>query len=207
MSIRLVSSESIDDVEQGTEEAPATETAAAETPPAVKSATAATDPDLSQLFKLRDRVRELEAREYQAHENYKVAKKNRESAQAEVDDYIDEMRQPTLFNVDALPRPEAAKPAEAQDDESDDWKATTTAELGLPVPIVTLLDAHNPAIRTLGDIADFTASGGQLTDIKGIGEAKATKIEDACNAFWGRYGRPAESGVSEESAEDATNAE
>lgn len=38
----------------------------------------------------------------------------------------------------------------------------------------------------MGDYCTFLEHGFQLTDIKGIGKAAVTKIEDAWEAWWGK---------------------
>lgn len=53
---------------------------------------------------------------------------------------------------------------------------------GLPPGIIKAL--ADAGLDTVGKLADYTKSGQQLIDIKGIGEAKVEKIEKACEDFW-----------------------
>ena len=57
--------------------------------------------------------------------------------------------------------------------------------------------------ETLGDLADWTSKY-QLTDINGIGPAKATQIDEALDKFW-ESRQPEDEG--EEDAEDEAGEE
>lgn len=76
----------------------------------------------------------------------------------------------------------AKPPAYACDDEK--WKAARLAD------IVSAKEAKSLAaagLTTVGGLASWTNDGGILTDIKGIGEKSAEKIEDALQDFWSQY--------------------
>lgn len=79
---------------------------------------------------------------------------------------------------------QAAKIAAVQADPvaKDAWRAVPLATTKIPSNIVAILDES--AYRTIGDISNLTNSGLCLTDIKGIGQAKAQKIEDALTQYW-----------------------
>lgn len=62
------------------------------------------------------------------------------------------------------------------------WKQTPVAAIGLPDGVVMLLE--EAGYDTVGKIGDYTAKGGQLTDLPHIGEAKAQAIADALERFW-----------------------
>jgi hypothetical protein len=147
--------------------------------------------DMEQLFRIRDRLSEAESRELAAAENHKAAKKSKDAIQEELNEFIDEMRQPNLFKQGDG---ESSKSTSSDQDESTAspkaWRATTLSELGISEKTAEKMIDHHPSLKTLGDIADFTASGALLTDVKGVGEASAQKIEDACNRFWETYAGP-----------------
>jgi hypothetical protein len=72
-------------------------------------------------------------------------------------------------------------PFEVEHD-TEDWRAFPVAQLGLPEKLV---DAMAEAeLFNVGDVNDFTMSGKRFIDIKGIGQAKAEKIDDALLKFW-----------------------
>ena len=69
--------------------------------------------------------------------------------------------------------------------EPEEWRSVTLAELtkhGLSRPIAAKLE--EAGLATLGAIADWSKSGKLFTDIAGIGNAGAEKIDDAMAAFW-----------------------
>lgn len=67
--------------------------------------------------------------------------------------------------------------------DGDPRGATWLNTLGIsPVILVKLGEA---GIQTVSDLAAFTASGRQLTEIKGIGETSAELILDCLAKFWG----------------------
>jgi len=124
-------------------------------------------------------LQEREAELAQAAEAYKQARAAVAAAQAKlnslIDDYISP--EPSLFD----------QPDETKDDSGsnpDWWRDVPIAELGLPQGIVQRL--AEAAIETIGQLATHTESGQHLTDIPGIGQAKAEKIEDALQTFWER---------------------
>lgn len=70
----------------------------------------------------------------------------------------------------------------AADSSPDAWRSVTVEALGLPQGICDCL--REGGLPTLGELADYTASGATLTLVKGIGPGKAGKIEEACEAYW-----------------------
>jgi len=62
------------------------------------------------------------------------------------------------------------------------WRGVTIDELGLPVGLLNKL--FDTGCETLGQLADRTAAGKPLTDIKGIGQAAAEKIEKRIEQWW-----------------------
>jgi hypothetical protein len=73
-------------------------------------------------------------------------------------------------------------PAKATSPASDDSRLDTPlADTPIPKSLVEKLNDHG--IRTVRELANFT-SANQLTDIKGVGQGKAEKIEVAMVEFW-----------------------
>lgn len=71
--------------------------------------------------------------------------------------------------------------------EDDAWRSVPLDSLDLPRLALTVLEHEN--IRTVGDLADWSApppqgKGRRLVDIDGIGEATAEKIDEALERFW-----------------------
>lgn len=66
-----------------------------------------------------------------------------------------------------------------------DWRSVTIEEAGIPEKLCAFLRENKPPIETLGDLADWSdVRKKSLTDVQGIGPAKATQIEDALVEFW-----------------------
>ena len=70
---------------------------------------------------------------------------------------------------------------EPKDENEDPRLEMTVSKLDLPQIIFKLFG--DAKIETISDIAAWT-KGNKLTDIKGIGEAKAEEIEAALERFW-----------------------
>jgi ERCC4-type nuclease len=77
----------------------------------------------------------------------------------------------------------------------DSWRVVPFTLLNLPQAIVEKL--YEAELATVGQLADWTAAGRELTDIPGIGPAKAEKIEEAMEAFWSVRTDSAESAAAE----------
>ena len=67
---------------------------------------------------------------------------------------------------------------------NDAWRAVSICELGQAGAVNEKL--INAGLKTLGELADYTAADKLLTDIKGIGQTKADKIGDALAEYWRR---------------------
>lgn len=70
-------------------------------------------------------------------------------------------------------------------EEPELWRAVTLAELEISGKLAESLTEAK--LDTLGAIADYTAAGNLLTDLKGVGEKAAAKIEAATADWWGRH--------------------
>lgn len=95
---------------------------------------------------------------------------------------------PSMPLFDGVSEPQ---PAASENTQVDDmaWRAVPLSEalVGLPESIIVSLNESN--LQTMGELADWTAAYGgrnKLTDIPGIGPAKAEKIEQALVDFWAR---------------------
>lgn len=75
---------------------------------------------------------------------------------------------------------------QASDQQDESWKDLSLGEalLGVPAGIIDkLADAE---LRTMGELTAFSSEQRLLTDVPGIGQLKADKIEEALTAFWER---------------------
>ena len=86
---------------------------------------------------------------------------------------------PSMPLVDGVPEPQFTMA----------WRSVPLSEalVGLPESIIVSLNESN--LQTMGELADWTAAYGgrnKLTDLAGIGPAKAEKIEQALVDFWSR---------------------
>lgn len=79
-------------------------------------------------------------------------------------------------------------PAPPDDKPSDAWKDEKIIALSLPDSINRALDDMN--LTTIGKLAEYSKAGLLLTDIPGIGEGKAQKIEDALEHYWKTHRPP-----------------
>jgi len=105
-------------------------------------------------------------------------------------------RYPLFDNKEPQPGVEAASstPAEAPaespapvpaDDET--WRTVSISELGITGKLAESLT--EAGLTTMGAIADWGDSGKLLTDVPGVGPAKAEKIENATAEYWARHPR------------------
>ncbi len=82
-----------------------------------------------------------------------------------------------------------AEDAKAAEKDPESWRAihiSKLAEHGLSGAICEKLDGQG--FHTIGDVANWTKGGFQLTDMDGIGLAKAEKIDKALECFWAAWG-------------------
>jgi len=120
----------------------------------------------------------------EAHDAASGLKKLVEKKQDRLNDLVSELRDVIAGRFSpTLPFP----PDDASPMVDEAWKAVPLAELGLTGKLAESLT--EAGLTTLGAIADYTASGKLLTDIAGIGPAKAEEIEKACEVYWERHPR------------------
>ena len=102
-------------------------------------------------------------------------------------DYRDELLQDAMLGQHGLPFAAGGTDAPAVGGPVEDWRGVSVAELGLPVTLSDKLIEAN--LLTIGAISDYLKPTGtgycaKLTDIAGIGAAKAEMIEKALEKFW-----------------------
>lgn len=74
----------------------------------------------------------------------------------------------------------------ADETADESWRLETLASLGLPKKLLEKLAENDPPLQTVGDVSDWIDADKRLTDIKGVGQAKAELIEQALEEFWKR---------------------
>lgn len=155
-----------------------------ETPaPAPAPVESEADETLREIREMTAEIEEASADHYRKNESAKAAKKRVESLTADLIAFIRKSNEKLpLFDGKPVPPPPAEAPAEDQS-----WREvpidTLSLECGLSESIVNkLVEAE---ITTIGKLADWTKSEKRLTDIAGIGGAKAEAIEGAMDKFWG----------------------
>lgn len=164
---------------------------------ATTQATSTFEHDL--LLQIRDQESRVSTAEYQLNRAKEEVKECRESFDEEVSAMRRLIRQREekhpLFDsqpvtsqtsevvegVEADANATASPTAKPADDDNS-WRDTPIESLSIAESLVAKLMEAN--IETIGQLADYSASGGPLTGIKGIGAAKATKIEEAMDSFW-----------------------
>ena len=126
-------------------------------------------------------VRDKEREMGNAHEEYKAAKREFESAD-------EELRVLIARGPEAQMRL-ALETDEPQEQPAEAWRAVTIDELGFGGRIHKALTEAN--LTTLGAIADWTKEY-QLTDIGGIGPAAGLEIEEKLADYWAKNPLPEE---------------
>jgi len=144
------------------------------------------------LIGLRQKVVQCERNVEDRKEELKAAKEELDLAHKAIDKLIDDFNcEMPLFDGlpdstgdtnEAEPSADVNADGDAQtDDES--WKTVSLHDLTMPG--TTAQKLAEAEIRTLGDLSAWTESGKLLTDVKGISEKAAEKIEAALDEFWG----------------------
>lgn len=148
------------------------------------------------LMAIRDAAAEVKRRRA-TYENAKTiaadAKKAWESAVEREQDVIDEAtRDYPLFDQNRNKAKEAINAAiDAQKAEvaekakagaTDQWRSFPLSGTSIPSNILAIL--AESSIATVGDVANLSNKGLALTDVRGIGPTKASRIEDSLAQFW-----------------------
>lgn len=134
---------------------------------------------LKRIFKQREEITLLSLELAAAAAKHKVAKASYESAVAQMLRIVDDERNPELPFSD---------PPSAGEQSPDAWKSVSLREVrGLGEgELAALAEA---GIETIGKMSEYTSQH-RLTDIKGIGDAKAEKIENAMAEYWNEHPIP-----------------
>jgi hypothetical protein len=152
---------------------------------------------LQHIVELNTRIGNAAAEHAVKQADAKQAKERVEGLYTELRNYIDELSKPLpLFDK----KKGEQAPAKALDDEA--WRGVpieTLVSHGLPQSLVVRLG--EASLTTIGLLADFTNAGKRLTDLDGVGEAKAEKIEQALERFWSEWKAPEPESEPEPAAE------
>lgn len=126
--------------------------------------------------KANGQVYKYEASVEEAKGCLKAAEKRRDELVCELLDVIDGQGRLTFSGTATLaPGDVTAAPAE------EAWRSVSIDQIGLPEKLASsLIEAE---IKTIGALADYTKEH-ELTDLPGIGPAKAEKIQNAMEAYW-----------------------
>ena len=93
---------------------------------------------------------------------------------------------------------------QASQEEDQSWREVTIEDAGIPEKLCAFLLENKPPLETLGDLADWSDKHKKsLTDVTGIGPAKATQIEDALVEFWAQRNSTPEDEGEEDAEGDA----
>lgn len=143
---------------------------------------------LNEIRELRQRVERRRLEVDSAKERMKNAKGAYDATVDELLRVIDRGPDPqqTLFDNNDPKSPDAAHPDETSGVHpgGEEWRNFPVVELDLPEKVRTSLIYAE--LETVGAIADFTSSGKDLTELKGIGEATAEKVRDALDKVWAK---------------------
>lgn len=146
--------------------------------------TAGRDPtdELAQLTDWAVRIEEQEREVAKLESLWNCAKAEAKAAKENYELGVTKLRQLVREHND----PQRSLPFDGQTGEADaaTWKATTLEELEITGQ--TYLALADAGIKTLGDIAKHTAEFA-LTDIKGIGPAKAESLEAKLADWWAAH--------------------
>lgn len=93
-----------------------------------------------------------------------------------------ELREEIADGTGRLPFKE---PGDQASSNGEAWRGAPIGELELPLKLCNAL--ADAGLGTLGALADYTAAEKRLTDIKGVGQAAAEKIEKKLDQWWEKY--------------------
>jgi hypothetical protein len=137
---------------------------------------------LRRIVELNRNVAAAQAKYDRADRARKATKEALEEEQAILNEFIAGLDEELpLFDR----KPDGEAPA---DDTSSSWRSVhieKLADFGLPGPLIGIL--VEAGITSVGAVADWTLTK-PLTEIAGVGQAKAEKIADALEAFWRERG-------------------
>jgi hypothetical protein len=138
---------------------------------------------------LEEAIRNKEAEVQGLQEDLKTAKKELEALESQLKGTIHDAKNPqeTPLYPSASTSQNGDGKATPQSAEDNSWQAVPLSEAlpDLTKGLLQKLTENN--LTTMGELAAWTAADQgkhQITDIPGVGPAAATKIEEACTAFW-----------------------
>jgi hypothetical protein len=143
------------------------------------------DQDLiDEIREARKKVRACRDRLEQHKLAAKEAKESLEIAQLDLDAAILNM----LNGQTGLPLLDAVEKVDVAVFTDESWREVDLLLLeGIPPKATQSL--MEGGLRTVGELADYTKTGGQLSDLGGIGPATVEKIDAAMDRFWTEWGK------------------
>lgn len=141
---------------------------------------------LAELEKLRrrdERIRSLERVRNEANYEVESCKLNLKEAKEHAKACEKNLQRAIRGDDQQKELPFKEGETQASQEEDQSWREVTIEDAGIPEKLCVFLHENKPPIETLGDLADWTSKY-QLTDIMGIGPAKATQIDEALDKFW-----------------------
>jgi hypothetical protein len=153
-------------------------------------------PDVvARIAGLRAEIKAAQIVEQRAKEEYRKAKADLEAKRKELEQALDEeLVQPRLplYDLDAVAQAtndrelrDDAPPRPASEEDEADWRAISLGCVGLKPAVVEALNALE--LFTVGQFADWTAKGGELEGIPGVGPKTAEAIRDRFVEFFGEW--------------------
>jgi hypothetical protein len=134
----------------------------------------------TQAVKCRDLQQDYETKKAAA----KKAKEDLDDAMGVLAAMAFEMDQLNLFDDGSPPAASTGAATRATTAPAPDaWRTYTLGEAGFDPKWIKRFEEHEPPISTMGQLADFTKER-RLTDVHGIGQATAEKIEAVLVEFW-----------------------
>jgi hypothetical protein len=142
--------------------------------------------DANKLVREKEKV--YEARKDEASKAKKELEASQERLSKIIEDVTTGETMPLFDPPDAAHAACATVPtSELPEDTDDSWRAIGMEEVLAGIKPASIIQALAEAgITTIGAYADYRAKN-KLTDVAGIGESKAAKIEAAEAAFWERW--------------------
>lgn len=137
------------------------------------------------LSVLKNDAKEARLRVEELRLELKDAKQSCEAANAAIQRAIEEdendANRPLLNQLDA-------SSSSSADEEDTSYRLVSIDTLGLSAKICELLRENNPPLATIGAIQDWLGDADHvLQDVKGLGTAKVTQVEEALDKFWKRW--------------------
>lgn len=134
---------------------------------------------LAKAIELNQVVLDCEAEYRLAAEDAEAKKKAMEAAQAKLNRYLASLKEEHPLFDKASPTLDIPAP--------DGWEGVQLATIeGFPPKVLAALD-EDLGIFALGSLEAWTAAGGKLTDLDGVGPAKAEAAEKALEGFWAEW--------------------